>query len=120
MTKYFKSAMEDLLGTTSDWGTFLVQDGNSFWESPIYEVMPFDKAVELADGETDDVWAWTENEGRLQGHEMDLKVDEPYSGFNEWDEQYADERVKETFHFKEDPELAGKKKRTRVRKPVNK
>ena len=120
MTKYFKSAMEDLLGTTSDWGTFLVQDGNSFWESPIYEVMPFAKAVELADGETDDVWAWTENEGRLQGHEMDLKVDEPYSGFNEWDEQYADERVKETFHFKEDPELAGKKKRTRVRKPVNK
>jgi len=120
MIKYFKSAMEDLLGTTSDWGTFLVQDGKSFWESPIYEVMPLAKAVELADGGEDSAEAWAENEGRLQGDEMDLKVEEPYQGFNEWDGQAADELVKDAFRFEEDPELARKKEKTRVQKPVNK
>lgn len=103
MSKAFAEAMKDWLGTRFPWGTIPMVEGNDIWDSPIYEVLPFKEAITLADSGVEDIDQHLEDEGRNSG-DMKLEVSSPYYGWSGFDEGYCDERVKEEFSFKEDPE----------------
>jgi len=117
MNRDFEHAANDLLGTEFPWGTMLRRKGKYFWDDPIYEFMPLAKAIEVADSGEDSASSYMEANGRDDSEEFRLKVDEPYYGYNGWDESAADERISEGFSFKEEPEPEPPKKARRPRKP---
>jgi len=111
MARDFERAASDILGTAFPWGTTLRKKGKYFWDDPIYEVMPLDKAIEVADSGEESAGNYMEANGRYDSsEEFRLKVDEPYYGYQGWDESAADERVSEAFAFKEEPEKPARPK----------
>ena len=104
MSRDFKQEANGLLNSTWPWGTVLRRKGEDFWDSPIYEVMLLDKAIEVADSGEDSAGSYMEANGRYESEEFRLKVDEPYYGYNGWDGAAADDRVSEGFSFTPEPE----------------